>query len=334
MDLRDNNIITKRFIIILVSVVTLAVLLNTQISYALFDIVDDLNNWLKDLLLEFVEVLLQGFAKVMQSISAADILTSGFELLLGSGASTGFYDILYGLHQTMIIPLAHSILALVMLVQVVKISQRIDATSSLPAVKDIVILTVFFVFFTFLINNSLELCGAVYNDINSMALYLTGTSSISTTLTLNRPSDLTNVSYGVILMYLLFVIIAFLIGLLAWVISYLMAYARAFQVYIMATFSPVPFALMGYEGTRSFGIGFCKNFIAVCLAGIIMILMLIAFPFMMNSLVSDSIALSVTGSIQNQIAAMGAPIRMLAVSVLLAFGLTKSGAWARDILGG
>ena len=70
------------------------------------------------------------------------------------------------LHQTLLIPLAESILALIMLVQLVKISQRIDSTSTLPAVKDIVFLAVFYVIFHWLIVNSLDIVTAIYNIFN------------------------------------------------------------------------------------------------------------------------------------------------------------------------
>ena len=200
--------IKRVFIIFMVAWSTLLII-STDMSYALFDIIDDLNDWLKGLLLDFVETQLEGFTKIMQQISASDIMTNGFKLLLGKGV--GFYTLIQGLHQTMVIPLAHSILALVMLVQIVKISQRIDATQTMPAVKDVMILTVFFVIFTWLINNSLELCAAIYDSINEMAKYLTSSGSVKSNIKIDRPSDLSNVSYGIIITCIIFSAISFFI---------------------------------------------------------------------------------------------------------------------------
>ena len=65
-------------------------------------------------------------------------------------------------YQAGVIPVAHAILGLFMLMQLIKISQRIDATSTLPAVKDIVFLVVTYCILSYFIDNALDLVSAIY----------------------------------------------------------------------------------------------------------------------------------------------------------------------------
>jgi len=293
----------------------------------------NIDQWLTDLLTDVANGLLTGFMGFMQGISADTILTGSFTDLLGSnaGGARTVYSLAMEIHQIGVVPLAHSILALVMLVQVVKISQKIDATSTLPAVKEIVFLAVFFVIFSWLINNSAELCKAVYGEVNVLAKMLIGQNGgISTAVTLG---DTTGVAPGTMIVVIILTLIMFLVGFIAWVISLFVAYARAIQIYVYTAFSPIPFALMGFEETRQFGVNFCKNFVAVCLAGVIMIFLLVSFPLIISGIVSGSVSIAV-GGVGTVADMFIMPVKLLAISLLLIVGLVKSGGWARDVLGG
>ena len=89
---------------------------------------------------------------------------------------------------------------------------------------------------------------------------------------------------------------------------------------------------MGTEDTRQIGIGYLKNFVAVCLAGIIILVLLVSFPIVLGGLNAanpgtntpiDGIANGLTYALQ-----------YLAMCILLILSLVKSGSWARDIVGG
>lgn len=292
----------------------------------------NIDQWLTDMLASAAEGLLTAFMGFMQGISADTILTGSFGELLGSASgSRSVYTLVLEIHQIGVVPLAHSILALVMLVQLIKISQKIDATATMPAVKEVVFLAVFFVIFTWLINNSAELCAAVYNEINVLAKMLTGQAGgVAVDVTLG---NVDGVAPGTMLVVLILALLMFVVGLIAWICSLLVAYARAIQIYVMTAFSPIPFALLGFEETRSFGVNFCKNFIAICLAGVIMVFLLVAFPLIFGTIVSESVSLD-AGNLGSVADTFIMPVKMLAISLLLIVGLFKSGGWARDILGG
>ena len=42
--------------------------------------------------------------------------------------------------------------------------------------------------------------------------------------------------------------------------------------YVMAAFGPIPLSLMALDDTRQIGVGYLKNFTAVCLAGLIILI--------------------------------------------------------------
>ena len=109
-------------------------------------------------------------------------------------------------------------------------------------------------------------------------------------------------------------------------------WARAIQLYIMAAFSPIPLAFLGFDQTRQIGLGYLKSFGAVCIAGLIILILLISFPVILGGIVAvnpgtgtpiDAIANGLTYALQ-----------YLAMCVLLILSRVKSGAWARDIMGG
>ena len=97
-------------------------------------------------------------------------------------------------------------------------------------------------------------------------------------------------------------------------------------------FSPIPLSLMALDDTRQIGIGYLKNFTAVCLAGLIILILLIAFPLILGGLTGASTS---TGTPIDGIATgLTYALQYLAMCVLLILSLVKSGAWARDIVSG
>ncbi len=298
---------------------------------------DAIQNWVKGILVDIVNGFLSAFAQLMQKL-ALDTVAHDFSKLLGnSGPDTGgFGSGVYGLAQhtnnTFVMPIAHSILALVMLIQLVKISQRIDASATMPAIRDVVFLMVFYAIFFWLINNSFEICRAVFNELEKISLGLTGMPK-ETLSQLSALQDTSNLSVGALCNLILITLLMYIMGLIAWLITYFSFYARAIMLYVMATFAPIPLAMLGFEETRSFGVNFCKNFITTCLAGAIMTFILLAFPMVLTGLVGDLAGLG------DNLLAQGIMmdvtiIKMLAICLLLIAGLLKAGSWAKDLLGG
>ena len=106
---------------------------------------------------------------------------------------------------------------------------------------------------------------------------------------------------------LLVSLVSWLVVLVAYIVSLVVCWARALQLYIMAAFSPIPLSLMALDDTRQIGVGYIKNFAAVCIAGLIILILLVSFPLILGGLVAvnpgtgtpmDSIANGLTYALQ------------------------------------
>ena len=127
-------------------------------------------------------------------------------------------------------------------------------------------------------------------------------------------------------------LISWLVVLIAYIVSLVVCWARALQLYIMAAFSPIPLALMALDETRQIGIGYLKNFTAVCIAGLIILILLISFPIILGGLTGANPG---TGTPVDGIAnGLSYALQYLAMCILLILSLVKSGTWARDIVSG
>ena len=103
----------------------------------------------------------------------------------------------------------------------------------------------------------------------------------------------------------------------------LMCYMRAMQLYVMAAFSPLPFALLGFDETKNYGVSFCKNFLATCLAGVIILFAMGLFPNLLSGFSGGEIS-GFKGDMWSSVCA----------SVALMLIVIKSGTIARDVFGG
>lgn len=294
-----------------------------------------LKNWLCYVILEGACNLLNAYNDIVGSIALDGIMTEPFNTLLGSD----MYSLTRDVYNGAVVPVAESILALFMLVQLVKISQRIDATSTLPAVKDIVFLAVSYVLLHWFILNALDIMQAIYQIIVDDIIPAIGTSADSTSFFKEAlstdpiaGSDWDSVSIGGALMVFVVSLLSYIIGVAAYIVALVVAYARAWQIYVYAAFSAIPMALMGFDETRQMGISFLKNFASVCLAGAIMVFLLIAYPFIISGSISFDGSFTILGLIGDDM--LLNLLKFLAISILLIFGLLKTGSWARDILGG
>lgn len=293
------------------------------------DISNSINSWLVDSIFEpAIKGMLTEATSLITSINASTLLTVPFSGLFGQGE--GLYQLAGTVNNGIVKPIAHSILALVMLVQLVKISQRVDGTATLPAVKEVVELFVFFVIFNWLINNAGSLCAAIFDDLAKICSSI-GDAAPNVAASLDPVSESALADLGAVVPVMITCVAVFICALVAQVVAQLMVYARAIQLYIYFMLSPIPFALLGFDGTRHLGIMFVRNFCALCLAGAIMMFVLCGFPMLIDMVASDVLG-SVAGS--DPASALTWPLKLVVVCLLLIFSLVKSGTWARDVLGG
>lgn len=296
-------------------------------------IADDINAWLCGVLRDWCNWIFSAQANVLKSLGVGGILSAPFETMLTSAGDVSMYDIARGVWQVAVLPIGCGVLGLVFTFKLIEISQRVDGSQSFPALKEVVFLLVFFAVFLFLIQNSFDLMASIYEVVGLAidrveSLFGTGGAlDIGAVSIVTGDDDL-----SALLALLIVAIISWLVVLIAYIVALVVCWARAIQLYIMAAFSPIPLAFMGFDQTRQIGIGYLKNFGAVCIAGIIILVLLISFPVVLGGIVAvnpgtgtpiDAVANGLTYALQ-----------YLAMCILLVLSLVKSGAWARDIVSG
>lgn len=296
------------------------------------DIAGDINAWLCGILRDTCNWVFAGQADMLRSIGADGVLSAGFEQMLGSAGTVTMYDVVRGVWRAAILPIGCGMLSFVFTVQLIKVSQRMDGNASMPGVKEIVFMLVFFAVFLFLIQNSFDLMQAVYEVVKLAIDRVAGLFGSGAAIDLAEVSiTTTDDDVAALLAMLVVALVSWLVVIVAYVVALVVSWARAIQIYVMAAFSPIPFALMSLDETRQMGVGYLKSFAAVCLAGVVILVLLVSFPIVLGGLDAASAGVPVVDSI---VGGLSYALQYLAMCVLLILSLVKSGSWAREIMGG
>lgn len=183
---------------------------------------------------------------------------------------------------------------------------------------------VFKLFFKFImakviVQNARGLMGIIFNGFNSLAsglgeLNYGFLSGFDTDALLSKPEKAGFLNLNYLVQYLE-VTPTFLILMGAcWVIN-LILIGRLFEIIVYTVISPIPLATFAGEGWHDSAKAFVKSYAAVCLQGLVVIVMFYAF-----SQVADLLG----GTSQ---------IGITITALSLALGVAKSGQWARQAVG-
>lgn len=258
----------------------------------------------------------------VNSMTAATIPTSFNNLFDGSyGGSTVYYKAVSMYSSGVARSIASTILALVMLVQLVKISERSEAHATFPAVREVATLLVACAIYTYLVGHAWDLMRALFEDL----------SGIWSGWGAEAPSSLRRIDIGdavgleALLPMFLSTAICMLLADVAVIISKVIVWGRGMQLYFMATMSPIPLALLGIDETRQMGIGYLRNFASLVLGYAALSFVLNLFPTLLHMAVSTSWQAGGTGEMI---------LSVTAACILEIILVVKCGSWARDVLGG
>ena len=301
-----------------------------QLAFA--SVADDINAWLCGVLRDTCNWIFNSQVNVLKSIGTDGVLSASFDQMLGGAGGVTMYDVVHGVWEAAILPIGCGVLSFVFTVQLIKISQKMDGNAAMPGVKEVVFLLVFYAVFLFLLQNSFDIMQAVY-EVSRIAvqrvsdLFGSGSSLDLKTVSITMTDD----NVASLLGMLVVALISWLVVIIAYVIALVVSWARALQIYIMAAFSPIPLSLLAEDETRQMGVGYLKNFAAVCLAGVIILVLLVSFPIVLGGLNAASAGAPV---IDQVVGGLSYALQYLAMCILLIVSLVKSGSWARDIMGG
>lgn len=300
---------------------------------AFASIADDVNSWLCGVLRDTCNWIFNSQVGVLKSIGADGVLSADFTQMLGSAGSVTMYDIVHGVWEAAILPIGCGVLSFVFTVQLIKISQRMDGNAAMPGVKEVAFLLVFFAVFLFLLQHSFELMQGVY-EVTRLAvqrvsaLFGTGSAIDLDAVSITTTDD----DVAALLAMLVVALVSWLVVIVAYVVALVVSWARAIQIYIMAAFSPIPLSLLAADETRQMGVGYLKNFAAVCLAGVIILVLLVSFPIVLGGL--NAVGAGTGTPIDSVVGGLSYALQYMAMCILLILSLVKSGSWARDIMGG
>lgn len=296
-------------------------------------IADDINSWMCGVLRDTCNWIFGAQADVLGSIGVDGVLSKPFDQMLGTAGGTTLYDMAHGVWETAVLPIGCGVLSLVFTIQLIHVSQRMDGNASMPGVREVVFLLVFFAVFLFLVQHSFDLMGALYEVVRLAITRTTSLFGAGGAMDLDAVSIVTTEDdVAALLAMIVVALVSWLVVLVAYVVALVVTWARAIQLYLMAALSPIPLSLISLEETRQMGVGYLKHFAAVCLAGLIVVVLLISFPVVLGGLNAASAG---TGTaVDSVVGGLSYALQYLAMCILLILSLVKSGAWARDVLGG
>ncbi|MDO5107426.1 MAG: CD0415/CD1112 family protein [Coriobacteriaceae bacterium] len=312
-----------------VSLLALTIALPTP---AFAGIAEDINAWICGVLRDTCNWIFNSQVDMLRGIGVDGVLSADFTQMLGSAGSVTMYDVVRTVWQNAILPIGCGVLSFVFTVQLIKVSQRMDGNASMPGVKEVVFLLVFFAVFLFLVQNSFEIMQGIYGVAKiaisrTAGLFGTGSELDLSTVSIATTDD----DVAALLAMLVIALISWVVVIVAYVVALVVSWARALQIYVMAAFAPIPISLLALDETRQMGVGYLKNFAAVCLAGVIILVLLVSFPIVLGGLNAASAGVPVVDSV---IGGLSYALQYLAMCILLILSLVKSGSWARDIMGG
>ena len=255
---------SRRFAIPFVGAFLLMTCLLAVPDLAWAGIAEDINAWICGVLRDCCNWIFESQVSVLSSIGVDGVLSAGFEQMLGNAGTVTMYSVARGVWEVAILPIGCGVLSFVFTVQLIKISQKMDGNASMPGVKEVVFLLVFFAVFLFIIQNSFDIMQSIY-EVTKLAIdRVAGMFGAGGAVDLSQVSIATTEDdVAALIGMIVIALISWLVVLVAYIVALVVCWARAIQLYIMAAFAPIPLSLMALDETRPMGVNYIKNFVSV-----------------------------------------------------------------------
>lgn len=248
--------------------------------------------------------------------------SSGVGLSLQS-YNNSLYKFSVAILETVMSPIAYTILALFFVLELQKISTRVETTGGGMTGFEIPMKTMFKMAFCKIAVDNCKLIIEAIAELGALLITrVQDLADISADVTFD-PSEIASTisdegifTQFVVLIFLVFVI---LIAIISCSFSFIMITLRFLEMYVYLAISPIPLATLPFEG-GAIARNFIKSFTAVTIQGILILIVLIAYPVITGSALSTfdgsliTLFVSTTG-----------------VSALLIFSLFATNRWAKSI---
>ena len=196
-----------------------------------------------------------------------------------SSLMPGFYSIATALSTSAIMPLAYTVLALFMLLELAKVSVRVESAGGgfQTGAEAIFKVLLKMALCKLVLDNTPQLLTAIHNTFGSLIGGLSGSVSGSVDLSAIQ-AEIEGIGLFDGLAIFIFSFLCILVAGAAFVITQIIIMARAVEIYLFVAVAPLPLATLPNEEMSGIGKNFLKNFAAVGLQGILLWLVLQFLP--------------------------------------------------------
>lgn len=244
----------------------------------------------KDLLKKWLAEIL---TKFNQAGDGTDLLTKAINGLNGE-----LYGYVKTIMQSVVMPIAYTILALFFMLELYKASQRVEGIGGGSSLGAEVVFRAMFkmALCKMAVDSSLLFMETIY------AVFQNITSGIETAITIDPgvdgPIDLNALNShidslglgGQIGMLIELVIVKFGVWIIMGLVK-VICIARFIEIYMYVAISPIPIATFPSDEMSQIGKNFLKSFAAVCLQGTLIFLVLSFFPVLLSQqLLGDDVS--------------------------------------------
>ena len=185
---------------------------------------------------------------------------------------------------------AFIVLLIFIMIEFLELSDRFSSNQLPDLLKPFSILIIKLALSITIINQSTTILNTIYNGFLDLSTQVNVTSSITMTTDLtNFNNSVDDMAFGVQIVALLVLFLCVLGTKIAWAFTQILTIGRFIQLYIYIAVAPIPIATLPNREWSQVGKGFLKSFVAVCLQGVILVLILYFFPSIATSMVTDII---------------------------------------------
>lgn len=282
---------------------------------------------LKETLLNLIKSAMNGFDSTVSS--AQDVLMGG---LFDTNA---VWSSVLALSNALK-PFCYVVIGICLLIEIAQVAAKVDIIKWEHGLK----LCVKMVFAKLCIDIAPTFLRACYNQASlwiSSAMSVGGYTNLGSLMTTEVETQISSISgiwsvIGLLASCLLLSMAVKICGLLIQVI----AFGRMFELYVLLAVSPLPCAFFPLGDGSGGGMSritqkFFKNFIAVCLQGVMIIISIRIFYMIVGTALTSLITSASGGSDQTTVVTDLCYVMLLA-GIVLVMAVAKCGSWAKSIM--
>lgn len=259
-----------------------------------------------------IEGLLTELQTLYATIGEATFITADITTFAGGN----LYNAVVACLQTVVQPIAYAVFGLFCLMEMVRITTRVEGAgggTSMGA-EQIIRFLIKAAIFKVVIDHSLDIMTAIIGFVQGLGTQISAKLPSASGNLIFDNIDTSNLTIGEQIGTLIKLLPVYLGVWVLRAIATVITVGRIIEIYIYVAVAPLPLATLGSEDLGSVGKNFLKSFIAVCLSGVFMLLVISFYPYLANATLNG---FGIFGG--------------LFCSILLVLALARCGSWAKSI---